>query len=212
MNDGRYLIDSAQIFTLFFIMLGPLKVLGPFAQATHGLDRPQLRALAWKSAAIGLSAVFAGGLIGRALMDKWHIPAGALQLAAGIIFFLVAMQGVLAQYHPHTAPTQVAEVAPRPMQIAFPILVTPYGIASAILLLTLSHDAGRMATTLALLAVVMVLNLLSMVWVRSIMRPACVAVLQVLGAVLGVLQVALSIAIMFGALPLLGAWRPAIGG
>lgn len=49
----------------------------------------------------------------------------------------------------------------------------------------------------------MTLNLLGMIFVRSIMRPACVAVLEVLGVVLAVLQVALSITVILGALRLL---------
>ena len=95
------------------------------------------------------------------------------------------------------------------MKIAFPMLVTPYGIAAVILLLSMSVDAERTETTYAMLGLVMLLNLFAMVFVRLIMRPSFVAVLQVLAAVLGVMQVSLSIAIMLGALRLLGVVAPA---
>ena len=51
--------------------------------------------------------------------------------------------------------------------------------------------------------------LFAMVFVRFIMRPSFVAVLQVLAAVLGVMQVSLSIAIMLGGLRMLGVVAPA---
>lgn len=203
-QGGSYLLDTGQLFTLFFITLGPLKMLGPFAQATHALDMRALRMLSLKATVIGIAALAAGGYVGRSLAEKWMVPAGALQLTAGLIFFLVALRGVLAQYEAPPRPADASQPSPpNPMKIAFPMLVTPYGIAAVILLLTLSGDNERTGITFAMLALVMVLNLLAMVFVRSIMRPAMVAVLQVLGAMLGVLQVAFSISIMLGALHLM---------
>jgi len=208
-GSGRYLVDTGMLFTLFFITLGPLKLLGPFAQATSKLDASTLRMLAFKSALIAIVALLAGGLIGRALTVKWMVPVGALQLTAGLIFFLVALKGVLAQYEVAPRPPEADLVPPHPMKIAFPMLVTPYGIAAVILLLSMSVDAERTETTYAMLGLVMLLNLFAMVFVRLIMRPSFVAVLQVLAAVLGVMQVSLSIAIMLGALRLLGVVAPA---
>ncbi|MGJ7509248.1 MarC family protein [Variovorax sp. GT1P44] len=204
-GHGGYLLDTTQVFTLFFITLGPLKLLGPFAQSTHMLDVRALRALALKAAVIATVALAAGGFIGSSLADKWLVPAGALQFTAGVIFFVIALRGVLAQYEaPPSAPPAASATPPNPMKIAFPMLVTPYGISAVILLLTLSSDAQRTVATMAVLAIVMALNLLAMVFVRSIMRPAVVGVLQVLGAVLGVMQVALSVSMMLGSLYLLG--------
>jgi multiple antibiotic resistance protein len=203
-GGGSYTLDTAQLFTLFFITLGPLKLLGPFAQATRTLDGHALRMLAFKAAAIGFVALAAGGFVGRSLVANWMVPLGALQLTAGLIFFLVALQGVLAQYEAPAHPPEAAQAVPGPMKIAFPMLVTPYGVAAVILLLSLSGDAKRTAATLAMLVLVMVLNLLGMVFVRGIMQPSVVGVLQVLAAVLGVMQVALSITIMLVALRVLG--------
>lgn len=203
LGSGKYLVDTGLLFTLFFITLGPLKLLGPFAQATSKLDAGTLRVLAFKAALIAMVALLAGGLLGRALTVKWMVPLGALQFTAGLIFFLVALRGVLAQYEgPQPADPDAAP--PQAMRIAFPMLVTPYGIAAVIVLLSLSADAERTETTFAMLALVMLLNLLAMIFVRFIMRPGVVAVLQVLAAVLGVMQVSLSVTIMLGALRMLG--------
>ena len=204
-GGGNYALDTAQLFTVFFITLGPLKLLGPFAQSTRSLGTKALRALALKAALIGIVALTGGGFVGRWLAANWMVPPGALQLTGGLIFFVVAVKGVLAQYevqvHP---PADAVPVQPDAMKIAFPMLVTPYGVAAVILLLSMSGDAERTELTMAMLVLVMLLNLLGMIFVREIMRPAVVGVLQVLAAVLGVMQVALSITIMLGALRVLG--------
>lgn len=40
------MIGPAEIFTIFFVTLGPLKILGPFAQRTRGLDDATMRKVA----------------------------------------------------------------------------------------------------------------------------------------------------------------------
>jgi multiple antibiotic resistance protein len=79
------------------------------------------------------------------------------------------------------------------LRVAFPTVVTPYGIAALIALLVNSPDAARTAAILAILIGVMVANLLAMLYARRIMGGVTVLVLQIVGAVLGVLQVALAV-------------------
>ena len=86
------------------------------------------------------------------------------------------------------------------MRITFPIVVTPYGIAALIVVLTNSPDVERTAAILALLLAVMVLNLLTMLYGRRIMGGVTIMALQIIGAVLGVLQVALAIDMILRAL------------
>jgi small neutral amino acid transporter SnatA (MarC family) len=63
------------------------------------------------------------------------------------------------------------------MRIAFPTVVTPYGIAAVIVTLANSPDAARTAGLLALLLAVMVLNLLAMLFARRIMGGITIMVL-----------------------------------
>ena len=78
------------------------------------------------------------------------------------------------------------------MQLTFPTVVTPYGIAALIVLLASSHDTSRTTSILAVLIGVMLLNLLAMLFARQIMGGMLAVALKVLGAVLGVLQVGLA--------------------
>jgi len=83
-------------------------------------------------------------------------------------------------------------------------VLTAYGIAAVIALLAESDRPERTATILILLLIVMVLDLLAMLYARRILVGPTIIVLQVLGAVLAVLQVGLSIQLILAGLRTLG--------
>ena len=204
--DTTALIGFGAIFTLFFITLGPLKILGPFAQLTRETDEATMRKIAVRAFVLAVIAVVAGGFAGRALLENWGVSASAMLLSGGIIFALVGLNLVLEQYqaaHP-VPPPLPGEPMVAAMRITFPTVVTPYGIAALIVVLTNSRDAERTGAILALLLAVMVLNLLAMLHARRIMGGVTIMVLQIIGAVLGVLQVALAIDMILRALRELG--------
>lgn len=190
------MITAAQVFILFFVTLGPLKLLGPFAARTHGIPDNRLRELSLWAFGIATVAVVIGGLLGQILVAKWGISLPAMELTAGVVFFLVALRQLMEQYSTECA----HEPQPLPesplaagAQVVFPIVLTPYGIAAAITLLVASQTTTRTTTILVLLVFVMCLDLLAMWFVRRILTGITPIVLRVLGAVLAVLQVALSI-------------------
>jgi multiple antibiotic resistance protein len=207
MTDTSFSLGVGSIFTLLFVMLGPMKIIGPFARLTHDLDERTLRKIALRTFVIALVAVIGGAAVGRVLLQNWSISPPALLLAGGAIFFVVGMRVVLEQYAPASAPAPCLPDSPlaAAMRIAFPTVVTPYGTASLIVLLTHSHrDVERTATIFAILTGVMVLNLLAMLYARRMLGGLTAIVLEILGAVLGVLQVALAVTIILHALHDLG--------
>ena len=204
----NYTIGPAEIFTIFFVKLGPLKIIGPFAQRTRDLDDATLRKVAVWAFAIATTAIVIGSLFGRALAANWHVSIASLIIAAGIIFFLVALHQLLEQYEPPHAAATPPPLPPSPMAAAlrllFPIVLTPYGIATAIVLLAASRETERTEIIIALLIAVMVLNLIAMLFARKILVGVTMIVLQVLGAVLGVLQAGLAIEFVVNGLQRLG--------
>ena len=186
-----------EIFILLFVTLGPFKLLGPFAQQTRDLSPSALRGIAVRAFVIGLAAVVIGGALGTELAAKWRISVPAIEIATGIILFLVATRLVLAGYERQPTPEPLPE-APMAaaLRLTFPLVVSPYGIAAVIALLASTDDAGTIRAIYVILVIVMVLNLLAMLYVRSIMQGLTLLVLQVLGSVLGVLQVALAVQIV----------------
>jgi multiple antibiotic resistance protein len=201
------MLGPADIFTLFFVTLGPLKVLGPFVQRTRGLDDTAVRAIAVRAFVIATIAAVAGSLLGRAMLPKWHVSLAAMELTGGIVFFLVALKQLLEQYEPsQAAPAEALPASPTAAaaRLVFPIVLTAYGIAAVIALLAQSDRPERTATILILLLLVMVLDLLAMLYARRILVGPTIIVLQVLGAVLAVLQVGLSIQLILAGLRTLG--------
>ena len=201
------MVGPAEIFTVFFVTLGPLKILGPFAQRTHGLDDAVVRRIAVRAFVIATIALVAGGMVGASLLANWRVSIPAMVIAAGVIFFLVALKQLLEQYEPAhaAAPSPLpAGATAAALRLLFPIVLTPYGIAAVIVLLAASGQAARTEVILALAAGVMVLNLLAMLFARRILVGPVIVVLQVLGAVLGVLQVALAVQFVLTGLQQLG--------
>ncbi|MBU8974801.1 MULTISPECIES: MarC family protein [unclassified Lysobacter] len=187
-----YTLSASKVFLFFFIMLGPLKLIGPFFMQTRALPPAQARAIAWKVFAISVAAVLVAAFLGASLLRKWQIAPTVMQLAAGLVFLLVALQMVLSQYEPPTPPAD-APPEPQLMRLVFPIAVTPYGVATVIVLMAISADMQRSVSVLGLAIAVMALNLLAMLFARTVMRGFGPLVLQILGAVLGILQVALAL-------------------
>ena len=206
--EASALLGLGVVFVLLFITLGPIKILGPFMQLTRDLDEAKMKSIAVRAFVLAVIAVVVGGFAGRILVENWQISVAALTLAGGIMFFLVGLSLVLEQYQPvHTAPAPLPE-APMAaaLRVAFPIVVTPYGIAALIALLVNSPDAARTAGILAILIGVMVVNLLAMLYARRIMGGVIVLALQIVGSVLAVLQVALAVQMILRGLHDLGVF------
>lgn len=195
------MLGPAEIFTIFFITLGPLKILGPFVQRTHGLDDAAVRQIAVRAFLIATISAIAGGFLGSALLVNWRISIGAMIIAGGIVFLLVGLRQLLDQYEPPHAPDASMPALPASptsaaLKLLFPIVLTPFGIAAVIVLLALSTESGRTGIIIGMVVAVMLLNLIAMLFARKILVGVTIVVLQILGAVLGILQAGLAVQII----------------
>jgi multiple antibiotic resistance protein len=147
-------------------------------------------------------------------LQKWGISVGALLITAGIILFLVALQPVLAGYksrEPRVEATTVttssvpslSELALSPL--AFPTIVTPYGLAMLILLITLYPLSAGGLSILGVAGSVLVLDLLVMLCADRLAKSRFFTPgLGIVGSVMGILQVALGVQAAVDGLRLLG--------
>ena len=193
-------IGFGEIFLLFFITLGPINFVKLFAQLTHDADQKFRAQLATRAIVIATVALLLAAFVGTALLEKWRVSIAAVAMAGGLILFVVAMKTILALYdetagasRPREAPTLAAAASP----LAFPNIVTPYGTAALIVIMTLAPQAKWII--IGLLLVVLLIDLMTMLFVRPLLRVLGLP-LQLLGIVLSVLQVALSIQIVFFAI------------
>jgi multiple antibiotic resistance protein len=187
-------VSALQIFTFLFLMLGPFKVVGPFAKITERADPRLARRIALRATLVSSLALLLAAVLGQSTLSRYGIPLPDLALAGGLILFLVALRATLQSAPSSAADDEVAvptlNMAITPL--ALPTIVTPYGVAAVIIFLALSPDLeGRLMIGVMLLAI-MLLNLIVMLVARHIQRFLGVF-LQILGAVLGIVQVALGI-------------------
>ena len=200
----------AQIFTFLFLMLGPFKIIAPFSRITKGADAAFTRQLAVRATLFASLALLLAAFLGEGFLKSYGIPIPILALSAGIILFLVALQTVLEQFAPPTShseavtgPTATPTLNMAMTPLAFPTIVTPYGIAALVVFLAISPDLQTQLTIGAIVLAIMLLNLIVMILTPHI-RPLLGAALAILGAVLGVIQVALGLQIIHTSLKALG--------
>src|ERR1700751_1673312 len=192
-------LSLGEAFTFLFVALGPLNVIGPFATLTQGRGAAFKRGLAFRAFLVAAIAVLFAATLGAKTLQAWGISVGALLLAAGAILFLVALQRVLAGYSPRGGRVQATPAVPAPSEpelafspLAFPTIITPYGLALLILLFTLYPFGSGGLGILAIASFVLALDLLAMLCTDLLAKiPFIKPGLDILGCVMAVLLVAL---------------------
>jgi multiple antibiotic resistance protein len=192
-------ITWGMIFALLFLMLGPIKLLGPFAAATKECDRVFRLRLATRAFLFSAAAVTIAGALGEQMLDNFAIPVQVLQIAAGLILFLVALQAVMHQYDVTRPPdrTEPPTLAHAFSPLAFPTIVTPYGIAAVIILIALAPTTEIRLMVAGVVYFILLLDWLAMLVAHIVVRWFS-PLLLLLGVVLGVTQVALGLQLMLG--------------
>ena len=191
--------DLQQIFFFLFLMLGPFKIIGPFAKMTHHATPQLVRQLAIRAVLFSILAVLIASVMGEKVLGNFGIPVPVLALAGGLILFLVALSNVIQQLAPpentvdQPAPTLMMALSP----LAFPTIITPYGIAAVIVFMTISPDFDTQLMIGAMVIGIMLLNLGVMLLTRYIGK-FLFLFLSIVGSVLGVIQVALGLMIIIG--------------
>ncbi|MBK6484396.1 MAG: hypothetical protein KBF32_06875 [Chitinophagales bacterium] len=188
-----------QIFTFLFLMLGPFKIIAPFAKITRNATPTLTKQIALRASLYSAGALLLAGLLGQRIISSYGIPIPILAISGGIILFLVALLNVIKQFDTHATHDDIVAEPTLSMAmnpLAFPSIVTPYGIAALIVFLSISPDMNAKMTVGAIVLAIMIVNLVVMLLTRYIYRPLAL-VFAILGVVLGVVQVALGLLIIY---------------
>ena len=202
------------IAILFFLTLGPLKAIPPFARLTHGTEPAFRRAMAWQSTAIATAIVLGVALLGSFILTNWSVSPPAIAITAGIILFYQAL-GIIMQTPtaaPAPADPEGSRPAPSPtiafFPLAIPALVTAPGIAAITGIVILNkHDLAHEAIIVGILLAVMALNLLTLWNTDAILKRISPGLLYLVGWVLAVLQAMLAVQIVIHGLRVLEVLR-----
>lgn len=200
---------AQEIFALLFLMLGPFKILIPFSEMTRGADPAFRRMLATRAIVLSTGAIALAALLGTRMLKQFEIPVPVLTLTAGVVLFLVALQSLLEQFgtrQPRERSAAPLELRRAATALAFPTIVTPYGVAAIIIFGTLAeNDRGMMLTMAGIVVLILALDWLSMFFAEAILR-WCGVLLQLIGVVLGVTQTALGLQLILNSLRVLGVF------
>ncbi|MDJ0659002.1 MAG: MarC family protein [Crocosphaera sp.] len=199
LQEFRGALAVGNIFIIFFVTLGPIKIIPTFIKLTQNADDDLRKSLAINSAGLATIVILLVVLIGGNILTKWTVSISALLMAAGIMLFLTSLQVVMSQYQgakgkePPPEPSMKLLVNP----LTFPTILTPYGIALALILMVFNNRlSDRMFIVPMMLILVMFLNLLAMFFARPILKIIKQETLYVAGMVLGVMQLALGLEII----------------
>jgi multiple antibiotic resistance protein len=211
-QDGELRPDLSprKIFAMLFLMLGPLKVLGPFLDLTRGRERPVQIKMATVAIVYSAAALLLAGALGKQILDNFGISVPVVAMTGGMILVLMALQTVLAQStgpQPKPPPPDlpVRRIAINPL--AFPVIVTPYGIAAVIVFTTLAQGDSQLILTIAgVIAAILFMDWLAMIYAGPILKWIGTS-LQIAAVVLGVAQIALGLQVILHSLAMLGVLR-----
>jgi len=191
-----------QILTILFVVFNPLKVVGLFATLTRNAEQAFCKQLAWRATLLAAIGVVITGIVGQGIWASWGIRNAFLVLAGGIIWFLVALLMVLQPFLParqRDDPVSEPSLALAFKPLAFPTIVTPYGLATFLVLMVTMQTIGEQGVILGLTGAILLLNWVAMIFARPILRLLAIP-LELLSWVLGVLQVAIGLDLIYIAL------------
>ena len=122
----NYQLSWGEIGILFFLTLGPLKALLPFARVTRGTEPAFQRAVAWRAVAIATAIVLGVALLGPFVLANWHVSPPAIAITCGIILFYQALRIIMQMPAgaPGPAGGATSPSPPSPAIAIFPIAGT----------------------------------------------------------------------------------------
>lgn len=198
------------VFTVFLMLLGPIKLIPFFASVTRGMDLAFKRRVAIRAALIaaGLSAFVA--LAGDMMLDKYHISFEAVLISGSLVMLISALRLIFG----NAPPTSRGSTAPSAMElaaspIAVPGIVPPTGVAVILIFVMLTPLYPGLGLAVGIcLTIMMAFDFLAMYFIDKIIKtPGLTLVLTVLGAALVFVQVCFAIEIFLKAIARLGLIR-----
>jgi multiple antibiotic resistance protein len=201
-------LDLGEALTFFFLMLGPIKILGPFVKMTERADYRFCRQLAIRATVVSSLALLIAVLVGETSLRNYGVSLNVLALTGGSILSAVAFRQILEQFQPTVSEEGITEPSPlavATLRLAFPTILPPYGIAAVIIFTAIASDVRTKIVATSLALGVLLLDLLAMLIARPLLKWLG-APLLILGVVLAIIQLAVGVQIMLSNLSAIGVF------
>lgn len=203
MQETTSTYPFAYIFVIFFLTLGPLKVIPIFNRLCYKTSSRFAKKLAFKATILSSIIIFAVAIVGKGILSKWQVSTAALFVAGGLLILIASLQMLSNFTLPKPLPPetegyteeQIPALVINPLTI--PAIITPYGIVAILVSTSQSEgDIKRQLTIFVLLFVVIMLNWLGMIFAQVIVQKVNIITLLIVGWVFAVLQAGLAIDLM----------------
>jgi len=208
------MIPIAYVFTILFLALGPLKPIAAFYRLTQQADGKYRIRVAALATLISAAVIALVALFGAGTMRSWHVSTASLEIAIGILLLRSTFSTLssLEEAMKHAvdraeskSPDQVSAAALAFSPIAIPTIVTPTGVVTVVLFLSLAQGNYTLQNQIyAVLVIMLALNFVGMLLAAFIIRFVGLATLAVVGWVFAALQAALAVDVTLTGLKLAG--------
>jgi multiple antibiotic resistance protein len=198
-------------FTTFFAVIGPIDTAVLLASLTPNMTRAERRAISVKAVVIATVIILLFALVGEPVLRKLGVTLAALQVAGGIILFIIALDMTLSRRPGPAALTfkeseeaedkaeRHAEIAVFPL--ATPLLAGPGAMTGAIVLAAQTKgDVTLLAAVIAAILAVMLVTLILLLLAQEVHQLIGVTARKVIVRVFGVLLAALAVQSIFNGL------------
>lgn len=200
-------ISIKNIITIFFLTIGPLKIIPPFAKLTVNADTRLRNRLAFRSFWISTLTILAVAFMGQTMVANYRVSLSALLTAGGLVISIAALRSIMAQYEKQKdsdvqpgQPTLAMAITP----ISFPTILPPYGIATVLLIIIIGQRTDKNVYLVVVIIVgYMVVNYVCMLLSHIILKFIKPAFLNVVGLVLAVIQLGIGITWIYAAIGVL---------
>jgi multiple antibiotic resistance protein len=201
-------VDLGEVFAFLFLMLGPINVLGPFVKMTEGAEDQFRRQLAVRATILSCLGLATAAVIGERTLRNYGVSLNVLALAGGLVLSVVAFQTIIERFRPVSANKGDADMLSlnsAVVRLAFPTIVTPYGIATLIVFTALASETSTKAVIVLIALGILVLDLFAMLIARPLLKWLEVPLL-ILNAVLAIIQLAFGVQIIVTSLAAIGVF------
>lgn len=208
------MIPIAYVFTILFLALGPLKPIPAFYKLTRQADRKYCIRVAVLATLISAAVIALVALFGVGTIQSWHVSAAALEIAIGILLLrstfstLSSLEEAMKRTSDRAeseSPNPVSAAALAFSPIAIPTIVTPTGVVTVVLFLSLAQGDYTLQNQIYVVLVLMLaLNFVGMLFAGFIIRFVGLATLAVVGWIFAALQAALAVDVTLTGLKLAG--------
>jgi multiple antibiotic resistance protein len=146
----------------------------------------------------------------RKNLRNFGVSLNVLALTGGLVFSVVAFRTILEQFQavPKDKPeAETLSLNSAVLRLAFPTIISPYGIAAVIIFAAIASDASTQVAIFSLALSVLFMDLVAMLLARPLLKWLG-APLLILNAVLSIIQLAFGVQIIITTLASIGLFSP----